>query len=112
MKPLILLSAVAALSLGGCETDNKVVRGAAIGAAGGAVAGAIIPGLSTVEGAAIGAAGGATLVTLVGSGRCSIASPSPLFFHNAMATPAPCGASGAEIRETDHTRRRPRESAE
>lgn len=64
MKALILLSAVAALSLGGCETDNKVVRGAAIGAAGGAVAGAVIPGLSAVEGAAIGAAGGAVVGAL------------------------------------------------
>lgn len=40
-------------------SNNDTVRGGAIGAAGGAVAGAVIPGLSTVEGAAIGAAVGA-----------------------------------------------------
>lgn len=65
MKPLILLAtAAAALSLSGCETDNKVVRGAAIGAAGGAVLGAVVPGISAVEGAAIGGAGGAVVGAL------------------------------------------------
>jgi hypothetical protein len=71
MKQLLLLGAMgaASLALTGCESDNRVVRGAAIGAAGGAVAGAVIPGLSTVEGAAIGAAGGAVIGALDKDGR-------------------------------------------
>ncbi len=48
-----------AASLSACSMNNKTVRGAAVGAAGGAVVGAVVPGVSTVEGAAIGAAGGA-----------------------------------------------------
>lgn len=51
-----LLIAVAASA---CSTDSKVLKGAGVGAAGGAVVGAVVPGVSTVEGAAIGAAGGA-----------------------------------------------------
>lgn len=45
--------------------DGKdIVKGAAIGAGGGAVAGAIIPGLGVGEGALIGGAGGAVVGAL------------------------------------------------
>lgn len=43
---------------------KDIGKGAVIGGAGGAVAGAIIPGLSTGEGALIGAAGGAVVGAL------------------------------------------------
>ena len=71
MKRILLLTTIGAgsLALAGCETDNKVLRGAGIGAAGGAVAGAVLPGISTVEGAAIGAAGGAVIGALDKEGR-------------------------------------------
>lgn len=59
---LVLGTAVMALALAGC--NSKVGRGAAIGGAGGAVVGAVVPGVSTVEGAAIGAAGGAIVGAL------------------------------------------------
>ena len=54
------------LGLGACARDdnlldNRTVRGAAIGAAGGAAVGAMVPGVSTVEGAAIGGAAGAAI---------------------------------------------------
>jgi len=67
MKRLILIIA-AGSSLAACAannnglgdiTDNSTVRAGAIGAAGGAVIGAVVPGISTIEGAAIGAAVGA-----------------------------------------------------
>jgi len=67
MKRLILIIA-AGSSLAACAdtnnglgdiTSNSTVRAGAIGAAGGAAIGAVIPGISTVEGAAIGAAVGA-----------------------------------------------------
>ena len=48
---------------------KQIVRGAAIGAGGGAVAGAIIPGLSIGEGALIGGAGGAVVGALNKSGN-------------------------------------------
>src|SRR3546814_14330652 len=54
---LVVLTIGLAVGLAGCE--SKIGRGAAIGGAGGAAVGAVVPGLSTVEGAAIGAAGGA-----------------------------------------------------
>lgn len=43
---------------------RDIVKGGAIGAAGGAVAGAVIPGLGVGEGALIGAAGGAVVGAL------------------------------------------------
>lgn len=67
MKRLILIIA-AGSSLAACAAnnnglgdiaDNSTVRAGAIGAAGGAVIGAVVPGISTIEGAAIGAAVGA-----------------------------------------------------
>lgn len=66
MKRLILILA-AGSSLAACTTTNndlgsiandRTVRAGAIGAAGGAAIGAVVPGLSTAEGAAIGAAVG------------------------------------------------------
>lgn len=59
------LSALAALSAPALAGDGKdIVKGAAIGAGGGAVAGAIIPGLGVGEGALIGGAGGAVVGAL------------------------------------------------
>ncbi len=54
---------LAMATVGGCasETGRDALRGAGIGAAGGAVAGALIPGLGVAEGAAIGGAGGAVV---------------------------------------------------
>lgn len=48
---------------------GDILKGAVIGGGGGAVAGAIIPGLSTGEGALIGAAGGAVIGALDKNGR-------------------------------------------
>jgi hypothetical protein len=62
-----MLIALAGTSLAACTTtnndlgdiaNNDTVRAGAIGAAGGAAIGAVVPGLSTAEGAAIGAAVG------------------------------------------------------
>ncbi len=61
-KSLVFVSAALALGAAGC--DSRVGRGAAIGGVGGAVVGAVVPGLSPVEGAAIGAAGGAVVGAL------------------------------------------------
>jgi hypothetical protein len=66
MKNYLLILAAGA-SLAACTStnnglgdiaDNSTVRAGAIGAAGGAAIGAVVPGLSTAEGAAIGAAAG------------------------------------------------------
>lgn len=60
-------AAVAALLLAGPAQagDLKDIgKGAVIGGAGGAVVGAVVPGLSTGEGALIGAAGGAVVGAL------------------------------------------------
>ncbi len=66
---LITAGAVAiALSASACS-DSRALRGAAIGGAGGAVVGAVVPGVSTVEGAAIGAAGGAIIGAITRDGR-------------------------------------------
>lgn len=48
---------------------GDILKGGAIGAAGGAVVGAVVPGLSTGEGALIGAAGGAVVGALDKDGR-------------------------------------------
>lgn len=45
-------------------STKDVIRGGAIGAAGGAVVGAVVPGLSVGEGALIGGAGGAVVGAL------------------------------------------------
>jgi uncharacterized membrane protein YccC len=69
MKHMALIAAAAAMSLGAAaptyaQNTKQVLRGTAIGAGGGAVAGAIIPGLGVGEGALIGAAGGAAVTAL------------------------------------------------
>lgn len=48
---------------------NKILRNGAIGAAGGAVVGAVVPGLSVGEGAVIGGVGGAVVGALDKSDR-------------------------------------------
>lgn len=70
-RMLIAASLVTAASLGGCthEMTRDTLRGAGIGGAGGAVAGAVIPGLGVVEGAAIGAAGGAAVGAATSDGQ-------------------------------------------
>jgi hypothetical protein len=69
MKHMALIAAAATMSLGAAipaeaQNTNQVLRGTAIGGAGGAVAGALIPGLGVGEGAAIGAVGGAAVTAL------------------------------------------------
>jgi phage tail tape-measure protein len=70
MKKLIVLAATGLLSLGfasapaSAQSAGHILRGAGIGAAGGAVAGAVIPGLSVGQGALIGGAGGAIYNTI------------------------------------------------
>jgi hypothetical protein len=70
MKSFKMIAAAAALSVAATGTPamaqsaEHILRGAGIGAAGGVVAGAVIPGLSVGEGALIGGAGGALLNTL------------------------------------------------
>lgn len=70
MKKLIALAGAGLLSFGfaaapaSAQSAGHILRGAGIGAAGGAVAGAVIPGLSVGQGALIGGAGGAIVNTL------------------------------------------------
>ena len=56
--------AMAITSLSASALAGDVLRGAAIGAGGGAVAGAVLPGMSVGEGALIGGAGGAVVGAL------------------------------------------------
>jgi len=51
------------------QSAGELLKGTAIGGAGGAVAGAVIPGLSTGNGALIGAAGGAAVTALTKNKR-------------------------------------------
>ncbi len=63
MKNLLILAGTAALAFAtpaSAQSAGHILRGAGIGAAGGAVAGALIPGLSVGNGALIGAAAGGT----------------------------------------------------
>jgi Ca2+/Na+ antiporter len=69
MKHKALIAAAAALAFGAAaptyaQNTKQVLRGTAIGAGGGAVAGALIPGLGVGEGALIGGAGGAAITAL------------------------------------------------
>jgi uncharacterized membrane protein len=61
-KSMIAMLLAGTVSLSACATDSQqagdIAQGAAIGATGGVVAGAVIPGVSVIEGAAIGAAVG------------------------------------------------------
>lgn len=61
---LTIAGVVAALALAApahAGDGKDIAKGAVIGGAGGAVVGAVVPGLSTGEGALIGAAGGAVV---------------------------------------------------
>lgn len=58
------LAAMALASPAFAGDAKDIVKGGAIGAAGGAVVGAVVPGLSVGEGALIGAAGGAVVGAL------------------------------------------------
>ena len=58
------LAALLMLSAPGQATTKKAVHNGLIGAAGGAVVGAVVPGLSVGEGALIGGAGGAVVGAL------------------------------------------------
>lgn len=70
MKTNKFIATAVALSVAGvsapalAQSTGHILRGAGIGAAGGAVAGAVIPGLSVGEGALIGGAGGAIVNAL------------------------------------------------
>ncbi len=69
MKTYKLITAAIAVSLAGtapvyAQSASQLAKGALIGGAGGAVAGAVIPGLSTGNGALIGAAGGVAITAL------------------------------------------------
>ena len=59
-KSMIAILLAGTMSLGACATDSEtagdIAQGAAVGATGGVVAGAVIPGVSVIEGAAVGAA--------------------------------------------------------
>ena len=68
MKKIIIAS-VGMLSIGAAapvsaQSAGHILRGAGIGAAGGVVAGALIPGLSVGQGALIGGVGGALYNTI------------------------------------------------
>ncbi|KRB86601.1 hypothetical protein ASE00_07905 [Sphingomonas sp. Root710] len=74
MNKLLVLGGAALLSFGAvapanAQSASHILRGAGIGAAGGVVAGAVIPGLSVGEGALVGAAGGALYNTLINKGH-------------------------------------------
>jgi hypothetical protein len=75
MNRLLILGSAALLSCGvaaapaSAQSAGHILRGAGIGAAGGLIAGAIVPGLSVGEGALVGAAGGALYNTLINKGH-------------------------------------------
>jgi len=70
MNKFFVLSSAALLSIGAAapasaQSAGHILRGAGVGAAGGVLAGAVIPGLGVGEGALIGAAGGGLYNTLI-----------------------------------------------
>jgi len=70
MNKFLVLGSAALLSISTAapataQSAGHILRGAGIGAAGGVIAGAVIPGLSVGEGALVGAAGGALYNTLI-----------------------------------------------
>lgn len=75
MNKIFAFGSAALLSLGvatapaSAQSASHILRGAGIGAAGGVIAGAVIPGLSVGEGALIGGAGGALYNTLINKER-------------------------------------------
>ena len=69
MKRNSLIAGAVALSVGltspvAAQSAGQMLKGTAIGAGGGALAGAVLPGVSTGNGALIGAVGGAAYTTL------------------------------------------------
>jgi len=70
MKRYSMIAGAVALSVGltsapvMAQSAGQMVKGTAIGAGGGALAGAILPGVSTGNGALIGAVGGAAYTAL------------------------------------------------
>ncbi len=69
MKRNSLIAGVVALSVGlaspvMAQSAGQMLKGTAIGAGGGALAGAVLPGVSAGNGALIGAAGGAAYTAL------------------------------------------------
>lgn len=73
MKKMLIIGSAAMLSLAAApasaQSANHILRGAGIGAAGGVIAGAVIPGLSVGQGALIGGAGGLLYNTLINKER-------------------------------------------
>jgi hypothetical protein len=67
MKTLLIAAGAASMALAApvsAQSAHHILRGAGIGAAGGLIAGAVIPGLSMGNGALIGAAAGGLYNTL------------------------------------------------
>ena len=67
MKSMLIAAGTASLALAApasAQSAEHILRGVGIGAAGGVVAGAVIPGLSVGNGALIGAAAGGLYNTL------------------------------------------------
>jgi len=65
-----LMAGAAALAMPAHAGNARdALRGAAIGGAGGAVVGAVVPGLSVVDGALVGAAGGAAVGLITKNGK-------------------------------------------
>ncbi len=74
MNKLLILGSAALIGFGvaqpaSAQSASHILRGAGIGAAGGVIAGAVIPGLGVGEGALIGGAGGALYNTLINKER-------------------------------------------
>lgn len=74
MRNMFLTAGIAAFGLAAAspamaQSAGEILKGTAIGAGGGAVAGAVLPGLSTGDGALIGAAGGAAVTVLTDKNR-------------------------------------------
>jgi len=69
MKRYSMIAGAVALSVGltspvAAQSAGQMLKGTAIGAGGGALAGAVLPGVSTGNGALVGAAGGALYTAL------------------------------------------------
>lgn len=75
MKKLFILGSAALLSIGAAsapasaQSASHILRGVGVGAAGGVIAGAVIPGLSVGEGALVGGAAGGLYNTLINKER-------------------------------------------
>ena len=76
-KSLLVLLAVASLSLAGCGSSRgeRALSGAAIGAGSGAAAGAVLGGLGVGTGAAIGAVVGGVTGAVTGEDQIDLGKP-------------------------------------